>query len=140
MQKLNINYDASTVPEAFAGRDKMDRLSDKLEELMTHDSQNPEKSIAHTIETAIELYADTIEEAIGIAVLISNSIQNFRREIEEHNDKESDTVEAIEQKFGSMKNYMKFQKCEDCSVNGNCPTQKVADRVDISWRENRKLE
>lgn len=155
MRKLNVNYDSSAVAKVFAGEDKIDRLSDKLEELMNSDNRNPERSAAHTIQTAVELYADTIEEAIGIAMLVSDSIQSFYRQKGEHNgslqsmlktisagksDEETNTVKAIEQEFGSMKSYMDIQKCEDCSMNGNCATQEVADKVDVTWREGRKLE
>ena len=120
---------------------------------MNHDGPNPDKAMSHTIQTAIELYADTIEEAIGIAVIISDSINatlkgqngNSLPSIAsmfsdiQHRSKEG-TIKSIEQEFGSVKNYMKIQSCETCADNSDCPTQRMADTIDISWREGRKLE
>ena len=153
MQKLNVNHDSTSTSEAFAGEDKIHRLRDKLEELMNHDGPNSDKAMSHTIQTAVELYADTIEEAIGIAIIISDSMNAFRERYNgnslpsissmfsnaQHTSKMS-AIESIEQRFGSVKNYMKVQSCENCVDNGNCTTQLMADGVDISWREGRKLE
>ena len=155
MRELNVNYDTTAIAKAFAGTDKLDRLSDKLEELINNDHRNPNRTIVQTIQTGVELYADTVEEAIGIALLISDSVHNFyggRRKNENplqsmlraisagKGNKETNTIEAIAQGFGSVKNYMARQPCEECSTNGQCPTQSMADMDDITWREGRKLE
>ena len=158
--KLTINHENPSIAQAFVGKDKLNRIEDKLREIIITNIET-QTSVSKAIQQGVELYADTVEEAIGIALIISDSMNNARKENEDlphplsnifknlqhrmgvahqsHTDRNTDKKEII-QEYGSMKNYMAIQECEECPVNGSCPTQHAADKDDITWREGRKLE
>ena len=133
--KLTINHESPSIAQAFAGEDKLNRIEDKLREIIMT-SIKTETSVSKAIQRGIELYADTVEEAIGIALIISDVTHRFHSS---SSDRNTDKEEII-RKHGSMKNYMAIQECEECPANGICPTQHAADKDDVTWREGRKLE
>jgi len=67
MELKNVDFESSTVNGSFAGMDKMERIVEKLHVIMTT-TMKGDKDIVKAIVTAVELYADTTEEAIGIAL------------------------------------------------------------------------
>lgn len=65
------NPESNNVVSAFLGEDKFERIEDKLR-LIALDTSIPKTS--DTIKHAINLYADTPGEAIGISIFIFNLI------------------------------------------------------------------
>lgn len=64
--------DKCTVGEAFAGKEKIERIKDNLKQLIDNSQANYKSDI---IKLAIELYADTTEQAVGIALEVNHLIE-----------------------------------------------------------------
>jgi len=73
MELQNVNHDAPSVIEAFAGTEKVDRIIDKLVELAQW-YVDEGGAVSEVIQRGVELYADTTEEAIGIAMGLFNAV------------------------------------------------------------------
>lgn len=61
-----------SLEEAIGGKEKMDRINDKLHEILAHGEEFETTSLL--IKHAIELYADTVEEAVAIGIYMAIEI------------------------------------------------------------------
>ena len=158
--KIETHENGSTIAEAFAGTDKMERIIDKLKEIVNN-NQSETKSVP--IKLAIELYADTVEDAVGIAFEMKylmklkendNDLKSLFDKLPKFDTTPDSIFEMLKgtelingskseeprESFDSMiYNIMKMQDCETCSINGNCPAQTLADSMTPKWREGREL-
>lgn len=78
MELRNLNHELSSVSAAFTGEDKINRILNKLGDLID-ECEKQGKSKSETIELAINAYADNTEEAIGIALGSYNYMAKHER-------------------------------------------------------------
>lgn len=146
MKKLKLNHDEHSIAGVFIGHDKLMRLHEKFEIIMNDDSIN---TISEKIALAIELYADTVEEAVGIGITIFGSIldskrersypatESFKTRIEMEKRKIQNSIKHIADKLDipatindipddAIMSYLKNVDCNTCSSDGKCPIQDVA--------------
>ena len=158
--EIKVHDNAKTVGEAFTGVDKMEGIHDNLKELVSNDN-SPRTS--DVIKLAIELYGDTTEDAVGIALEVKylmnmrddkerliNIFENTKHKLGSPMKETADvlkdllsTADPTSAPYTSLQakilSDMGRQKCEECSVNGDCPTQDIADKMAPEWREGRDL-
>ena len=165
--KIKVHENARTVGEAFTGVDKMERIHDKLKELVRNDTSS---KFSDVIQLAINLYADTTEEAVGIALEVKHLIQVRAHQLSKEEDREKlldifkggykrrstpmdETADLLKELLktrdpespatlslqAKILSDMGKQGCEECTLNGDCPTQEIADDMAPEWREGRDL-
>ena len=81
--KLNVNHEIKSVSGAFAGEDKLDRIEDKLL-ILVNEGNKEGMSVSEVIQGAVELYADTVEEAIGISIAVFNGLKKIKEATMSH--------------------------------------------------------
>lgn len=142
MEKLNVNHEQSSVAKAFIGENKYWRLESQLMTIV-----HSEGHISERIANAVERYADTTEDAVGIAILIFQNVVDLRKGRQEDENDELGIIksmidaltekepEKIAQKaissarlldYESLEKYMNSVDCSTCISDGKCSIQNVA--------------